>query len=124
MENIEDIKKRRLAFMDEAVAYYSTDVTRRAKYGILNHCLYKTKDGKKCMIGRYISDENYDVKLENLTIHNERIQKSIPKNILELGVEFLHRMQLLHDHDHFWNKDGLTEQGKLELKTIIKDHVE
>ena len=42
----------------------------------------------------------------------------LPKEIQNYGVTFLQTIQSLHDKDKFWNKKGLTDDGKRFASTF------
>lgn len=119
------IEERRLGFLEDTVRYYSENVSRRAldKNG---QCKYKTEDGRKCAIGRYIINdemcEALDCSTAN-TVHSIFKYNSnfLPKNIIDLGSMFLSEIQKLHDVNFHWNLKGLTKSGKEKVKEIEKE---
>ncbi len=114
------IKERRKKFLDETVAYYSEDVTRRA---VDVTCYYRLQceDGtvKKCAIGRHIPDDKYRPGIEGGGIHNENVYNSLPLKIKKLGVLFLSHIQNLHDGNHYWTTEGLSLEGREKYDEII-----
>ncbi len=118
------IKQRRLEFLDETVAFYSEDTSRRALQN--RACKYRTDDGKKCAIGRVIPDELYTPAIDALKnssvyyiIDNPNLCYIIPLSIRELGANFLFKVQRFHDMDHYWGPvSGLTSDGLNEYNAI------
>lgn len=112
--------ERQLTFLDETVAFYSEDVTRRA----LNpkfvgysedikepRCCYRTEDGKSCGVGRHIPDVNYNEGLEGKSVLDKAVFAAVEPEVAELGQGFLSRIQGLHDSQVSWNDNGLTGYG-------------
>lgn len=58
-------------------------------------CRYKTEDGKKCAVGKYIPDELYDPSFEGNGIDYvyETIRKSLPVD----DYDFWDQLQFMHD---------------------------
>lgn len=112
------LQEKRLEFIKEGVKFYSEDTSRRAFDPIEEICKYRQGDNK-CMIGRHIPDDKYN---ENLEGHNidDIVLRFLPKNIVELGIDFLEYCQSLHDTHIYWNKrKGLTKLGKKGYQYII-----
>lgn len=109
------IQERRLEFLEDTVKYYSEDVSRRAidrSPGKKPPCQYKTRDGRKCAIGRHILDEKYSSDLEGKFAH--QVLHTVKKEIAELGSNFLSYIQNLHDHEDNWD----LENNKLSITGI------
>lgn len=110
------IRQRRKEFLDDLVQYYGYDTRRRSTKG--QSCFYRLGK-RKCAIGRHISDQDYHISLENRSVSNSTIFESLPRNIQELGVEFLGSIQNLHDVGRNWNKrSGLSKIGKDTVEEI------
>lgn len=110
------IEQKRLEFLEDTIAYYSEDVNRRAVNNM--RCSYKTEDGKKCAIGRYISEKKYNSIIEGHGVGSSVVYKLLPKKILDLDIDFLDDIQDLHDQNYHWDKNGLTEKG-IDFKNKI-----
>ena len=107
----------RKKFLEDTIAFYSEDVGRRAKG--TNTCKYKTLDGRKCAIGRWIPESLYFPGLEGKDlISNDLVFGILPGEIKELGRNFLNDIQHLHDLDRFWTPFGLSTGGQLRVKYI------
>lgn len=119
MMSNKELINARLAFLQDTITYYTTDVNRRAvekdDYGFVN-CSYKTTDGRKCAIGRHLLDNN--ISLEGKSVTSEIVQSLLPEEIKLLGIDFLWAIQRLHDENAFWNEFGLSKEGQLELNDI------
>lgn len=110
------LQKAQLAFLEETVAYYSEDPTRRATLNSYGACAYITKDGRKCAIGRHIT--NF-YKIENGdSIHSADIMRRLPRRIQNLGNLLLTSVQALHDLKDNWTDIGLSLAGETAVKSI------
>ncbi len=120
------MQQRRAEFLDEGVKYYSEDTKRRAT-NTLGGCEYLTKRGKKCFIGRHITDFSL---LENLDLKAHSLDNSLwdgfcqvlPTNVIELGLRFLIDVQHLHDCSSYWGKKGLSKEGIEALERIKAEY--
>lgn len=120
-----NLQQQRLEFLQDTINYYSEDTSRRAVVYIdeFNECRYLTEDGRKCAIGRVINISYEDSeKLSNVTVANSNIVKLLPEHIKVLGIDFLSRIQRLHNCDTYWNEDGLSAIGKETVTDIIKEY--
>ncbi len=109
----------RKEFLDDMVAFYSEDVNRRAVES--GACCYRTRDGRKCAIGRYILDELYNDSIEgkNALHCNFSSNGMLPLSITSLGIYFLRQVQALHDSSGYWDENGLSEAGKEKYDEIV-----
>jgi len=115
-----ELQQKQLDFLEDTVKYYSEDTSRRA---VGNYsCRYRTNDGRKCAIGRFIFDELYNEKIEEYSIDEIFKHKCIPNELKELGVSFLCDIQYLHDRDFNWENCGLSSKGE-ELVEFIKNKI-
>jgi hypothetical protein len=121
MEKLEKSKTRK-ELLDNTVAYYSEDVTRRAFNEDIGFCEYITPDGRMCAIGREVT---HPEKLPNSSVHDSEAFKSLPKRLRKMGQDFLIEIQGLHDdEDHeYWGRDGLTKKGRKIVKQIESDYI-
>lgn len=104
-------------FLEDTVAFYSADTSRRAVGDNGINCRYRTSDGRKCAIGRFISDENYDKSIEGCGV---RVLDNgyLPVWMNKLDKDFIGLVQSLHDSYSFWSKNGLNSFGKSEHKRL------
>lgn len=121
---LEELKQKRKEFLEDTCRYYSEDVSRRAiemhPIYLEYRCRYKTSDGKKCAIGRHIPDEKYDTDIEGFGI-NKKLVSLIPEKIIDLGTDFLSKIQLFHDCNDNWNENGLSGHGQVVFRQIEKE---
>ena len=116
------IEQQRKEFLEETVQFYSEDVTRRATDGY--HCMYRTEDGRKCAIGRHISDDKYTSRMEENSCVSNIVFYSLPQEIQDLGQDFLSHIQSLHDGDENWGKEkGLSPIGEGKVNYIRKHFI-
>lgn len=108
------IKQQRLDFLNETIAYYSEDTSRRA-IDSLGYCIYYDRNtGNKCAIGRYINYKDYlsnDLDVGH-TVDEYYVFALLPEEIKRLGKDFLKQVQILHDDSYSWLDEGLSEIGK------------
>jgi len=111
--NISELQQRQLDFLEDTIKYYSEDPSGRRSVEN-GQCMYKSSDGRKCAIGRFISDHLYDCIIEGKSIDDIFVEEYIPEKLKELGFPFLSRIQTLHDWNSHWsNEEGLSVSGKL-----------
>ena len=101
--------------LHETIHFYN-----RENRAFQNTCQYKTPNGKKCAIGRILTDEclekvlsigigdlNYAGLAETIQIEFISPYKNLSRNSDEL-IRFLGQLQELHDGASHWNQNGLT----------------
>ena len=81
-----------------------------------------------CAVGRLITDKNLCHKLD--TSHIEYggtsvkcIFNALPIEIQELGIDFLTRLQGLHDSSEYWDENGVSEEGSYEVESIKNKYI-
>lgn len=126
-------KQDYLDMLENTVNYYSEDTTRRATssdYG-LNSCVYISKDGKNCAVGRWINYDNFSVedhndghafldliKIDDKTGYQYTDEELFVPEAQGFYYRFWADLQDLHDANENWNKSGLTDVGKLNADKI------
>jgi hypothetical protein len=116
-----ELQQKQLDFLEDTVKYYSEDTSRRAV--TISGCYYyRTDDGRKCAIGRFIPDDLYNEKIEEHGIDEIFKYECIPNELKELGVKFLYDIQYLHDNDFNWENCGLSSEGE-EWVYFIKNEI-
>lgn len=142
MITFDNLQEARLNFLHDTIHFYGTDTKRRATNGEHHHLTkpaYKTRDGKKCSIGRHIDDvhrpEDMIGSIKNLSrlVHgdvttmtrrhyeNINAEDVLPEKIYQLGKNFLNEVQCLHDRSCNWNEDfGLSYDGQAAYKKIVE----
>lgn len=121
---MKSLEQRRLDFLEEMVSFYGEDTSRRSIHRN-GDCLYWDKaTGNKCSIGRYIPEYKYNGEIENEPVKDACVFELLPKEIQELGKNFLTEIQRFHDDELGirWNDKGLTESGKYRIE-IIKEKI-
>ena len=105
--------KTPIEIIDETVAYYSEDVSRRSIGKIGDRCVYKNFEGKKCAVGRCTNSEWLDDWYKN------NVSEPTLATVLEhLEPEyqghsrsFWSQLQYIHDPNRNWDEKGLSEHG-------------
>lgn len=122
--------------INETVAFYSADVTRRSsngdKYGS-NGCKYNHENGNHCAVGRLLLPkyQNQGVKLKGNTStvgcfmdeHKlKTIDEALQKPYRGHKLDFWRSLQTLHDNGSNWQNDGLTEKGQVRVEDIKENY--
>lgn len=115
--------KTKIDIINETVAFYSEDVTRRS--GDSFNCSYRNKNGNKCAVGRCLTEKSLDFIFEE-ELNGEAMLDILGKREVEFKPEYSHikdvgfwqDLQNLHDRSSYWDKDGLTDIGELYVLDI------
>jgi hypothetical protein len=116
----------KIEIIDETVAFYSEDTTRRSfKEG---RCLYQSADGRKCAYARCWKDGVYKEKFERRTVEVLSELGFEPDSLLDEkyhghSVEFWMDIQVLHDRFYCWNENGLSEEGKIFVQELKEKYI-
>lgn len=110
-----ELQLKQLALLEDTVKYYSDDTSRRASS--VQQCYYRYED-KCCAVGRLIPDDCYREWWDEHIIGVQEIFNELPENVQVYTVKFLKELQILHDDDLHWDKNGLTEEGDKYVETI------
>lgn len=80
-------------------------------------CRYRASNGNKCGVGRCMtkdalaeyatSSRKFGSLLENKLSHDSLLEDMYHGQ----SLSFWQNIQKLHDTDHFWSEDGITEKG-------------
>lgn len=119
----EQLKAKRLAFLEETAAFYNLGNRCFNESGL---CQYFVGGKAGCAIGRHIQNKTLCRRLDKLedgsiqAIHDEAfpIYQKLPEKLRELGIQFLVLMQDLHDEASYWDENGLSRSGKDRIKFI------
>lgn len=126
--SVEELTKRQI--IDETVKFYSEDPSRRAFYFEGNeYCVYQTKDGKNCAVGRCMIPDSKIQRWNNeyeMTTTTQ-IPADLIKNLEDIlkpeyrghNSHFWFELQKLHDTSRHWDDDGLTLDGKDYVTYLI-----
>lgn len=106
-------------------------------YNLNNRCVTTAKctyspitigkeNSEGCAIGRWIDPElaykiDKEVSEKDSSIRNIFGKYPLPDWMTALGVDFLMEIQDLHDYGNYWYSEGLSEEGKKQVRRICKD---
>ena len=118
-----------IKLINETVAYYSKDVTRRGICKISGSCEYLTRDGKMCAVGRCVKEElNSDLSgsFNNLYNENKPLSEQEREDLFKdeykgIPAGLWSNLQSLHDTNRFWNATGLSKDGKNFVKILKRE---
>lgn len=88
-------------------------------------CLYLSDNGNKCGVGRFMTDEALAIcgksskKISTLSL-KYGLDNLMQEKYKGFSVLFWKKIQTLHDTDHFWSEDGVTEDGLAYAKREFK----
>ena len=125
--SIKNINKRRRAFLDDTVNYYTINNRALRPYGN-GTCMYSScsKTSPGCAIGRFLFTniaEELDTCGNIRTVFIKNKFHLIPTWMQEMGVSFLLQVQVLHDNgpgtETYWDEKGLTPTGKDKYNEIV-----
>jgi hypothetical protein len=116
--------KTKLEIIDETVAYYSEDVSRRAiiSSGSMSPCLYLTKDGRMCAVGRCLSEKGLEIYGNLSSCFTYGMIKYMKPGYVIEDSGFWANLQELHDSNDFWDKDGLSPNGALKVIELKEEY--
>lgn len=122
----EQIRQRRLEILEWEKANRNgknRSIVRDVDSG-MPRCIYSGEIG--CAVGRLIPDkslcEKMDADENNTSVNCDFIQNLLPKDVKELGMEFLTDLQCLHDSCDSWDEFGLSESGLQWWNSIKEQH--
>jgi hypothetical protein len=129
-----ELQQRMKAFLDDTVEYYSADpIGRRSRNtaDFNGSCKYdpakagKADTSEGCAIGRHMTPEQKAVADHNKGVGSSSVNELpvhlIPEKLRDMPIEFLRRVQSLHDSDHHWDANGLSSLGRSVLLRIRQD---
>lgn len=106
----DSIKQRRIKLIKDTYKFYSENpdkVSVDRNIVVNGTCYYKSPDGNKCAIGRFIPDDEYSLDLEQKGALY--IYYRLNVHLRKLGGDFLAALQSLHDY-------GFGDNHDLELR--------
>ncbi len=113
-----NIKQKRLAFLNDEISFRNLNNRSTTGAGGIS-CLY---GGIGCAIGRRIEDKELcrtlDNHLKSWISKDTLIFALLPADLKELGIDFLAKMQRLHDDSSNWTAEGLSDFGRDEINQI------
>lgn len=116
-------------FLFDTVHHYTLE-NRCLSVGTTCHYspVFAQKQGlsKGCAIGRHLDPElAYQIDKEtegkDSCIRNIFSRYPLPDWMIALGVDFLFCIQDLHDYGYYWDSEGLSEEGKKQVRGICTD---
>jgi hypothetical protein len=112
--------KTKEQILTETVTFYHNNPDKRAYDEAATTCMYKTADGHKCAVGRYLTDEGYTLIVDNGYDMNsvndlidvfEEVDPLLQPEVRGHEPEFWSRLQTLHDSIEHWSSEGITGKG-------------
>ena len=113
------LQTKRLELLNETAGHFHLGNRSQKLDG--GACLYA---GVGCAIGRKIEDKALCARLdllEDSSVKNDRLFKSLPTDLQELGQEFIASIQSLHDSVLNWDGKGLSAVGIKAVSDIKKE---
>lgn len=107
-------RERMVRILDEGIAFYSADPKGR-RATVLNtiKCQYETCDGRQCIVGRHLVDPK-GAEAGKLDVYELIERNAFKPDDMGLSSLFWSRLQAMHDGEHVWDDDGMSEVGKRE----------
>jgi hypothetical protein len=95
---------------------------------ISTQCLYLTDEGKMCAVGRCMTKKGLErvlVSHAKASAHDlddafDGIDKLLKKKYHGQNISFWANLQRLHDNKNWWDENGITENGKVEVHYLFK----
>jgi hypothetical protein len=112
-------KEKMLALLDETVEFYGNN-PRAIQNSV---CVYKTREGHKCAIGRLLTSEEMEIWLKTAneaedggTNFNGMLEKGcdVPEALKDFPLWFATQLQTFHDTCSFWCEGNYDERGYVE----------
>lgn len=108
--------KTKLEIIEETVNHYSEDTSRRAFNG--SGCEYLMEDGRNCAVGRYFTEDGLFNFGDCITCFDYDMIPYLKEEYRIDDYYFWCNLQELHDTTKFWDKNGLTEEGRTKVKEL------
>lgn len=117
----------KIEIIDDTVAYYSADVSRRSiSDERSSKCLYKGPKEKECAfqrvvendLSKYDQDSNFGFGSTCVTVMKNEPELKFKEGYEGHNAGFWIEIQDLHDRFEYWNNEGLTEKGKEYVESL------
>lgn len=114
----------KVEIIEETAKQYTTST--RAYDEASQSCEYVTSDGKRCAVGRCIKDDKVELVSERLGNHVVcslnflQIKQLFKPEYKGHGFNFWADLQELHDQRTYWNKSGLSDQGRVFYNLLLE----
>lgn len=116
-----------LEIIDETVAFYSEDVSRRSLEG--GRCIYLSSTGAKCGVGRCMNEEGLKQfggsvdSVGSLVCEKAMFDENIFDDYLQeqyhgQNLNFWGEIQLFHDISKNWNSSEITDAGIQQAREL------
>ena len=115
------LKEKRQDFLNEVVNHFN--LNNRA-VDCNNKCVYSHAVNGGCAIGRKCSEELANKLDFRESVESDEVFPHLPKELQELGKDFLMAIQNLHDGQHYWTTNGPSIDGHRNIQRIEKDYCE
>jgi hypothetical protein len=110
-----DIQTKQLEFLKDTINHFNSS-NRGVNFN--GRCCYSAG----CAIGRHIPDKELCKEMDEygdtIIIMSNYLYNKLPESLKELGQSYLDQVQDLHDDDRSWDKNGLTDHGKMSVNKI------
>jgi len=119
MKKLMQKSRTRQELLDNTVRHFNS-TNRSFRDGNSSLCLYRSKCGYGCAIGREISDKlakELDLRFSSLL---PDVFTELPLRLRLLGVKFLEEIQFLHDSLEHWDEVGLSNLGRENVDRICE----
>lgn len=123
------MKNKKLKLLEETILYYSENTLRRCRKD--KTCFYDGSrntevESQGCAIGRILPKELAKQLDDEYTFGSKLsdvvdVYHLLPIEIQDYGVQFLSRLQQIHDANDYWDGNGLTEAGKIAVQRFKYD---
>ncbi len=115
----------KIEIIKETAEFYNSE--NRGYDYIKDNCMYITNDGKKCAIGRCLNTKGIQA-IKNIQTKsfiilfptNEILDSYLKPKYRGHIKDFWLTLQSFHDTDEFWDKEGLSGDGKFEYEELLK----
>lgn len=104
-----------LEIIDETVAFYSEDVSRRSLEG--GRCIYLSPTGAKCGVGRCMNEDGLQKfggsvdSVGSLEFDGDTFDDFLQDQYHGQNLNFWGEIQLFHDISRNWNSSAITDVG-------------
>lgn len=117
-------KETRIKLLNDTISHFnSTNRSTKSDGDCTYVAHYPETQG--CAIGRLIADKELCKKLDAISgddgggsVKNPRVFNMLPKELQDLGQDFLLEIQCLHDNGNYWDENGIAESGLNEVNRI------
>ncbi len=140
--------KTKLEIIEEVASSY-TSLTRAVDPKQYGTCRYLTEDGKKCAVGRALTDEaqehlatchspnpyadelafnmlslddQHEVVQNGIELFDNSLDPFLKEEYKGHDPKFWANLQNLHDNSHFWDENGLNDAGNKAKQMLINKY--